>query len=227
MKFSLISALFLISNTLATPLIVEKRDDRIIRDSLARVTEATKDVTRYLKDHYHPQGKEGFFREGIIRQRNLNRATRDESARISRAPSLSSIEWYGLASLTFLLGTALTDCANAWIALRESSGYQDQEILFTLQETLSEGLAYADALWTKTNLINGAITNQMKSQVGTTWNSAIQAYKTSKSFGGYQGDYQGDYQSGYQGNYQGGFGGNQGGFGGDSFGYPPRGSGQF
>jgi hypothetical protein len=250
MKFSSISTLFLISSTLAAPLVVEKRDDKMIRDSLVRITDATKDVTRFLKDHYHPQGKEGFFNEGIQRQRNLNRVTRDENIRISRAPSLSSLEWYGLGSLTFPLGTALMDCANAWIGLRDSSGFKDQEILITLQESLSDGLAYADALWTKTNMINGAITNQMKSQIGTTWNKAINAYKSSSSFGGYNpGDYgvtggysggssggyqggssrgyQGGNQGGYQGGDQGGFGGNQGGFGGDNFGYSPRGNGPF
>jgi len=184
MKFSLTYTLLFVGGTLAAPLDLVAREDRSIRESLAHVTDATRDVTRFLKNHNHPGGKEGFFSEGIQRQRNLIRITREEAARISRAPPLSSPEWYGLGSLTFPMGTALTDCSNAWIALRSSAGYKDQEILSVLEKTLSEGLSMADALWSKANVVNGALTNSMRAQIGTTWNNAIRAYKGSTGFGG-------------------------------------------
>jgi len=225
MKLSLTHTLLLVSGVLAAPLDAAVREDRSIRESLAHVTDATKDVTRFLKSHNHPGGKEGFFSEGLSRQRNLIRITREETARIARSPPLSSPEWYGLGSLTFPMGTALTDCSNAWIALRDSSGYKDQEILSVLEKTLSEGLSMADALWSKANVVNGVLTNSMRTHIATTWNNAIRAYKGSTGFtggyngGGYNG---GGYNDGYYGPSSGdNYGPYRGGSSGDNFG--PRG----
>jgi hypothetical protein len=207
MKFStlLIIPTF-IGSTLAAPWAVEKRDDSGIRDSLTRTSNAVQEVTRFLKAHYHPNGKSGFFNEAIQRQRNLNRFIREETDNISRAQSVSALEWFGLRSITDPLASNHMDCATAWIALRDSSPPWDREILSVLQETLSEGVSYTDILWTKTGYIAGVLSNTSKSQYVTTWNRAIQAYKSTSSFGAYNPgdvDYYGNVVGGSQGYNQG------------------------
>lgn len=151
---------------------------------------------------------------------------------MNNAPELSSFEFYGLSSLGNTMADAVQETSDAWISLRDSSAPRDQEILSALQGQLSETLGYADAVWSKTNAFNRALTNNMRTKHEKIWNNAIKMYRStptvygpndfgstwsstdggSHAFTPVLGTNYGGVGGGYQPSNQGNFGNNQGSF---------------
>lgn len=181
MKFSIITSLCLIGSTFAVPHELDRRDDKKVREAVSRVISSINLLNSHFKTKPQvPQNQQSWVARAVQLQQDNTATLTYANGFVRAGPTLSSVEFYGLGTLTTPMHNAMSSAVNGWVAAKPyvvNVGAQDF-VLAELQRANNEALGFANAIWSRTSQMNQALTNSMISRITSNMDKAINAYRS-------------------------------------------------